>query len=106
MADETDFDQKTERASAKRLQEARDQGRLPRSRELSIAVTLGSSVIVMMLAGATLSTRAQGGMQSALQPKAAADLQPAQLLQVVGAVTSHAFLIASPLMIASFAAAL
>src|SRR5690349_12068220 len=106
MAEETDLEQRTERASSKRLQEARDQGRLPRSRELSIAVTLGASVIVMMAFGGSLSSGAQGWMQSALQPNAAAELAPAQMLQFVGAVTSRGFMLVSPLLIASFLAAI
>lgn len=106
MADETDFDQRTERATAKRLQEARDQGRLPRSRELSIAVTLGAAVLGMTAFGGVLSRGAQSWMQSALQPGAPADLAPAQLLRHAGAVATSGFMLVGPLMFASFLAAL
>jgi len=106
VADETDFEQRTERATAKRLQEAREQGRLPRSRELSIAVTLGASVLGMTAFGGVLSHSAQAWMHSALQPRAAADLAPAQLLQEAGAVAASGFMLVGPLMLASFLAAL
>jgi flagellar biosynthetic protein FlhB len=106
MADDTDLDQRTERATQKRLQEARDQGRLPRSRELSIAVTLGSSVLFMMMAGGALSRGAQSWMHAALQPNAAADLAPAQMLGFAGAVATRGFMLVSPLLVGSFVAAL
>ena len=106
MADDTDFDQKTERATSKRLQEARDQGRLPRSRELSIAVTLGASVLVLMGFGNMLGVSAQGWLRSALQPNAAADLAPMQMLQFAGSVASGGFMLVTPILIASFFAAI
>lgn len=107
MADtEVDQDQRTERASPKRLQDARDKGQVPRSRDLSAAFVFGSTLLVVMAAGEHMAGGAARWFSSALQPDSPATLAPAQLAGAAGDVALKAFIVAAPLLLAGFIAAL
>src|SRR3546814_5493107 len=60
--------QKTERATPKRLREAREKGELPRSRELSTAIVVATGVVALMVSGAGMAAKAADWLKLALQP--------------------------------------
>ena len=87
---ETDRDQRTEEPSQRRLQEARERGQVPRSRELAtFAATFGGAA-ALFAGGATLGTRLAGGLRSGLEidPRALAD--PNSMLVALGAAANGA----------------
>ena len=53
---ETQQEDRTEQATAKRLDEARRKGQIPRSRELSMAAVLMTGALVLYADGAQLGT--------------------------------------------------
>lgn len=67
---------RTERATPKRLREAREKGQLPRSRELTTALLVGTAVAVLMMAGAGIAAGAVQLMRHAFD-FGVADLQSA-----------------------------
>lgn len=97
--------QRTERATPKRLREARERGELPRSRELATAVVVGVGVIVLMAAGAGIAGRAEDWLRLALQPDPALLDEPARLLPWAGRLVLGGFLAVLPLLAAGLVAA-
>ena len=72
---ETERDQRTEEPSQRRLQQARERGQVPRSRELAtFAATFGGAA-ALVVGGATLATRLADTLRSGLSidPRALAD---------------------------------
>ena len=54
MSDETEQDEKTERASERRLQSARENGDIAVSRDVGMLATLGAGGAVLTLVGAEI----------------------------------------------------
>jgi flagellar biosynthetic protein FlhB len=107
MADsEVDQDQRTEHASPKRLQDARDKGQVPRSRDLSAAFVFGAGLVIIMSMGDYMAGGAGRWMTDALQPQSPALIATSQLPAIAGDVALGAFLVAAPLLLAGFIAAL
>ncbi|WP_084197639.1 flagellar biosynthesis protein FlhB [Solimonas soli] len=96
---------KTERPTAKRLREARERGELPRSRELSSAVVVGSGVAVLMATGAGIAARAGAWLRLALQPDPALLDDARTMLPWAGRLSAEGFLIVLPLLLAGLVAA-
>lgn len=68
MAEDNDSGQdKTEQPTEKRLQDAREQGQIPRSRELATAAVFGAGVLALMSFGPWIGAQAATWMQTALQ---------------------------------------
>lgn len=98
--------EKTERATPKRLREARERGELPRSRELATVIVVAASVMVLMGAGAGIAAEAQAWMRAALNPDPSV-LGDAQAMgRWLATLGFGAFRIVLPLLIAGFIAAL
>lgn len=97
--------QKTERATPKRLREARERGELPRSRELATAVVVGAGLLVLMASGAGIGARAADWLRRALQPDVAMLADPARMLPWAGQLVTGAFAIVLPLLVAGVVAA-
>lgn len=57
---------KTEKATPRRLREARKRGQVPRSRELSTAVVVGAGAALLVSAGPGIAHQAAGAMRAAL----------------------------------------
>jgi flagellar biosynthetic protein FlhB len=93
---EGDQGEKTEEASARRLQEAREQGMLPRSIELSnFATMIGGSVVLLALGGSTAGRlRDVMTRNFAFDPAELSD--PASMFGHVSSATISALLILMP----------
>ena len=97
---------KTERATPKRLREARERGELPRSRDLASAVVIGAGVAVLLGAGSGIALRAQHWMALALNPDRALLSDGAKMVEWLGSVALGGFFIVLPLLVAGMVAAL
>ena len=60
MAENEDGQEKTEQPTGKRLNKAREQGDIPRSRELATAMVFGAGAVALMSLGPMLARGAQG----------------------------------------------
>lgn len=67
MADDGSDAERTEQPSPKRLSEAREQGNVPRSRELSTAAVVAAGAVAFLLMGGALVTRVTELFRRALQ---------------------------------------
>lgn len=82
MAGNEEGQERTEQPSEKRLRDARDQGNLPRSRELATAAVFGAGVIATVQFGGGVARNAHSWMRQALTP-------PVQLLETPQALLPH-----------------
>ncbi|HET8757054.1 MAG TPA: flagellar biosynthesis protein FlhB [Solirubrobacteraceae bacterium] len=82
MADGHDRDQRTEAPTQKRLQDARERGEVPRSRELTGAAVMIAGSAALLLLGGGMAAQLGGFMRDALSAQVldAAAPGPAQLL--------------------------
>src|SRR3546814_2507911 len=97
--------QKTERATPKRLREAREKGELPRSRELSTAIVVATGVVALMVSGAGMAAKAADWLKLALQPDPAMLADSSRMLPRVGELVMRGFAIVLPLPVAGVVAA-
>ena len=106
MAGQDDAQEKTERASPKRLQDAREKGQIARSRELTTMFVLLGGVAALKLSGAHLVAGMSAIMQAGLS-LTRADLQSTRLLP--GHLLAHivdALFALAPLLVAATVIAL
>ncbi|WCE03722.1 flagellar biosynthesis protein FlhB [Pseudoxanthomonas sp. JBR18] len=68
MAENEDAGERTEQPTEKRLREAREQGNIPRSRELATAAVFSAGIFAMMSMSHTLAAKAVLWMKDALSP--------------------------------------
>lgn len=68
MAENEDAGERTEQPTEKRLREAREQGNIPRSRELATAAVFSAGIFAMMSMSHTLAAKAVLWMKDALRP--------------------------------------
>lgn len=105
MAEESDLE-KTEPASARRIEQAREEGQVPQSRELSSFLVLMAGVVLLWSSSSWLSMRLTGAVSRALtfDRAAAFDAEglPVLFLQEAG----DALLTLAPLLLAVVVAAL
>lgn len=92
MSENEQAGEKTEQPTEKRLREAREQGNIPRSRELATAAVFTAAVLGMYLYSSSLATTAREWMKAALSP-------PVSLLQTPDALFGHAGLLLLRLML-------
>lgn len=98
--------ERTERASPKRRQDARKKGQVPRSRELSAAVMMAAAVAVLLGAGGDLIEGAAQWLHSALSLSPQLLAEPQRLPQRFGELLAGALWLVVPLLAACFFAAL
>lgn len=98
--------QKTERATPKRLREAREKGELPRSRELSTAIVVGAGVLTLMASGAGMAGRAADWLKLALQPDPLMLADSSRMLPWAGELVLRGFAIVLPLLAVGVVAAI
>lgn len=106
MAEGNDGQEKTEQPTEKRLRESREQGQVPRSRELATALVFGSGVAVLMLLGGSIGEKVAAWLAGALSrvgtrvgdPR----LLPSHFFELLGSL----LLIALPIALAALAACL
>ena len=79
MAEESDLE-KTESASPRKIEKAREAGDIPRSRELATFSILAAATAGFWMVGQTLYTQLRQQMQESLSFKSAPQLDPEQLI--------------------------
>lgn len=106
MAEQADRDERTEQPSAKRLQEARDRGQVPRSRELAGTAVLLASAAALWLSGGMLGEGMAEVMRDGLALPRALLLRPETMGEALGHATITGLLALAPLLATAFVAAL
>lgn len=86
MAEQDESGERTEQPSEKRLREAREQGNIPRSRELATAAVFGAGVVALLTMSGPLARGSLGWMKIALSPDPQLFKHPDQLFGHVGAL--------------------
>lgn len=100
MADNDSAQERTEEATPRRLQKAREEGQIPRSKELATCAVLLVGIIVLGAAGDGLATALAAIVRSGLDIEREAMFDPAAMLNRLGA----AMLTALRVLILPFAA--
>lgn len=85
MAEESDLE-KTEPGSAKRIEKAREQGQVARSRELSTFVLLATGIFGLWLNAGPLSAHLKHVLSQSLQFERAAAFNPTTMMELAGKV--------------------
>lgn len=99
MSDNDQSGEKTEQPTPKRLKDAREQGNIPRSRELATAAVYGACVIATMALSGSISRRGIGWMRQALSPDLRVLDHPAELFGHFGWLLLGGMAVVSPLLL-------
>jgi flagellar biosynthesis protein FlhB len=105
LAEESDLE-RTEPASARRLEKARAEGQVPQSRELMAFLVMASAVGGFWVLGEWLNQRATGILRSGLAFGRDAAFDPAALPAAFASLSWQALLLAAPIFLLTIAAAL
>jgi len=97
---------KTERATPKRIREARERGEVPRSRELASFVVVASGLMTLMAISASLAGGAADWMQQALRVDPQLLHSPSRMVDAFGSEVARAFTLVMPLLAMGFLAGL
>ncbi len=103
MAEESDLE-RTEPASARRLEKAREEGQVPQSRELMAFLVMASAVGGFWVLGDWLSQRAMGILRHGLVFGRDAAFDPAALSTTFATLSWEALLLAGPIFLLTIAA--
>lgn len=106
MAEQADRDERTEQPSAKRLQEARERGQVPRSRELAGTAVLLASAAALWFSGGMLGEGLADIMRDGLGLPRTLLLRPETMGEVLGHAVVAGLLALAPLLATAFVAAL
>ncbi len=104
MAEESDLE-KTEDPSPRRLEQAREEGQVPQSRELSTFLVTVTGAAALLLMGNWMATRVAGLMRDGFAFDRAAAFEPALMLEMMQRMLSGALLTLMPLFLALLVAA-
>lgn len=96
MAEESDLE-KTEPASERRLEKAREEGNVARSRELSTFVMLGTASAGLWFAAESLSASLNGALRRGLHFDRASAFDPSHMLAQSGLMAFQALIAIGPL---------
>ena len=99
MSENDQSGEKTEQPTPKRLNDARQEGNIPRSRELSTAAVYGACVLAMMALSGMLARGGVNWMKQALQPDISLLQRPAEMFGHAGQLLLAGMLVVSPLLI-------
>ena len=105
MADENDFE-RTEPASPRRLEQAREEGQIARSQELNTFALLATVGLSIWMLGGELLSGLTGVMRNGLTFSAGDALQTEQMVRLLGRHGGSGFMTIAPVLVASFLAAL
>ncbi len=97
MAESNNDQERSEQPTAKRLEEARKEGRVPRSTELGTAAVLLVAGAALRMLGAAAGTTLAGMMRSALTLHTDQSLDPQLALPTAAADALHAFIACAPI---------
>ncbi len=110
MSENESAGEKTEQPTEKRLRDAREQGNLPRSRELGTAAVFGTGVLAVMAMSGSIGRGASAWMKQALSPEQSLRQNPKELFGHFGDLLLQFMLVIAPLvlvcLLASFVAPL
>ncbi len=101
---EHDQEDRTEQPTAKRLQDAREKGQVPRSRELSNIAVLGAAAVTLLVMAPSIGANARAWLRAALTIDPAILDQPDRLLPHFGVLLLKLMLYVSPIIAVGFAA--
>src|SRR5438445_11977179 len=96
MAEESDLE-KTEPASARRLEKAREEGNVARSRELTTLVMLGTAIGGLWFTAASLGGTIDAALRKGLHFERDAVFDPSQMMARTGAMALQTLLALAPL---------
>jgi flagellar biosynthetic protein FlhB len=99
MAEEDTGQEKTEEATPRRLERAREEGQVPRSRELSTAAILLAGSVSLVVFGNALGSGLLGIGRDALRFDRRAIRDPDAMLLQLGSASSEALLLMAPVFI-------
>jgi flagellar biosynthesis protein FlhB len=98
--------EKTEEATPKRKREAREQGQVPRSRELSTAVVVGAGIAVLFSNGSSIAHGAVEQMRAALSISGALLPEPSRMPILLEKTLLNGMLLVAPVFAVTMFAAL
>lgn len=104
MAEENDLE-RTEPASPRRLEQAREEGQIARSQELGAFAVMGTAGLAVWLLGSQLLTGFTGLMKSGLTLQAASAFETDHMLALLGQEGARGFFTIAPVLAAAFIAA-
>jgi len=104
MAEESDLE-KTEPASARRLEKAREEGNVARSRELTTLVMLGTAIGGLWFTAQSLARTLDQSLREGLHFERAAAFDPAHMMAQVGAMALQTLIALAPLLLMMVVAA-
>ncbi|WP_227817467.1 flagellar biosynthesis protein FlhB [Nitrogeniibacter aestuarii] len=96
MAEESDLE-KTEDPTPRRLEQAREEGQVPQSRELSTFLVMMAGVVVMWVTGQWISGRVVTLVKSGLSFDAAAAMDSTRMVLMLQEILTQALLTVAPL---------
>lgn len=105
MSDDSDLE-KTEEASPRRLEKAREEGQIARSRELGTLVMLATGMAALWAMGSSMSLHFSQALEMGLRFDRATAFEPDQMLLQAGYMLEHAALALLPVLGLMFVAAL
>jgi len=106
MADDSDKHDRTEPATQKRIDEARKNGQIPRSRDLTAAAVMLTAGVAMQSLGGVLGERLAQLMRTGLTLSREQVMDSAQMLPALGAAALNALLAVGPILLLTMVAAL
>ncbi|MEJ8811127.1 flagellar biosynthesis protein FlhB [Variovorax ureilyticus] len=104
MAEESDLE-KTEPASARRLEKAREEGNVARSRELTTLVMLGTAMGGLWFSAGSLGGTLERALQKGLRFERDSAFDPSQMMVQAGSMVLHALMAIAPLFVMMVVAA-
>ena len=105
MAEESDLE-RTEPASSRRLEQAREEGNVPQSRELMAFMVLASGAAAFWVLGGWLAQRSSGLLRHGLSFSREAAFDSAAMSGWALSLASEAFVVAGPVFLLAIAAAI
>ena len=105
MAEESDLE-RTEPASSRRLEQAREEGNVPQSRELMAFMVLAAGAGAFWVLGSWLSQRSSGLLRHGLSFSREAAFDTSLMTGLAFSLTAEAFVIAGPIFLLAIAAAI
>ncbi|MGV8958971.1 MAG: flagellar biosynthesis protein FlhB [Stenotrophomonas sp.] len=99
MSENEQAGEKTEQPTEKRLREAREQGNIPRSRELSTAAVFTAGVLALLAFSGSMARNALGWMRAALSPEPTLRHTPMALFGHFGELLLQLLMAITPLVV-------
>src|ERR1700753_1690415 len=93
-----DGQERAERATPKRLEEARKQGQIPRSSELNAATVVFTTGVGLHFLGGSIGGQLHGLMRSSLTLTREQSLDETLMINTVGGELLHALIACAPLL--------